>query len=191
MVIDVVEGTALACLPHMSAVLARRPPSFPSPRVALEWAQHSGAPRALTQNSPHKTLHGSCLGSACHCRRHRCMRASRVGQSERAVPLSGMSGWHERLEDSATARLGARRGFGDIKTMDEIAQSWTSGSVPFRGTHGILHLGPARRHMQEPGGGGGVAAGAAAARDGSRPRALGLAHAPGGQPPLLARALSL
>lgn len=42
-VIDVVEGTAIASLPHMSGVLARRPPSFPSLRVALEWAQHSGA----------------------------------------------------------------------------------------------------------------------------------------------------
>ena len=46
-VIDVVEGTALASLPHMSAILARRPPSFPSLRAALEWAQHRGAPGPL------------------------------------------------------------------------------------------------------------------------------------------------
>ncbi|BDA49543.1 Protein phosphatase methylesterase 1 [Coccomyxa sp. Obi] len=41
-VIDVVEGTALASLPHMSAILSNRPPSFPSLQVAFEWARHSG-----------------------------------------------------------------------------------------------------------------------------------------------------
>lgn len=41
-VIDVVEGTAIASLPHMSAILSNRPPSFPSVQVALEWARHSG-----------------------------------------------------------------------------------------------------------------------------------------------------
>ena len=41
-VIDVVEGTAVASLPHMSAILSNRPPSFPSLQVALEWAKHTG-----------------------------------------------------------------------------------------------------------------------------------------------------
>lgn len=41
-VIDVVEGTAIASLPHMSAILSNRPPSFPSLQVALEWARHTG-----------------------------------------------------------------------------------------------------------------------------------------------------
>ena len=41
-VIDVVEGTALASLPHMSAVLARRPPRFPSLAAAVTWALDSG-----------------------------------------------------------------------------------------------------------------------------------------------------
>ena len=43
-VIDVVEGTAIASLPHMSAILSSRPPSFPSLQVALEWAKHTGKP---------------------------------------------------------------------------------------------------------------------------------------------------
>ena len=42
-VIDVVEGTARAALPHMAAVLAARPPAFPSLRAALDWAKSSGA----------------------------------------------------------------------------------------------------------------------------------------------------
>ena len=42
-VIDVVEGTAVASLPHMSAILSNRPPSFPSLQVALEWAKHTGS----------------------------------------------------------------------------------------------------------------------------------------------------
>ncbi len=40
---DVVEGTARAALPHMAAVLAARPPAFPSLRAALDWAKRSGA----------------------------------------------------------------------------------------------------------------------------------------------------
>ncbi len=43
-VVDVVEGTAVASLPRMSAILSNRPPSFPSLQVALEWARHSGVP---------------------------------------------------------------------------------------------------------------------------------------------------
>ena len=54
-VIDVVEGTALASLPHMSAILARRPPSFPSLRVALEWAQHQGVRKTLCSAWPNPT----------------------------------------------------------------------------------------------------------------------------------------
>lgn len=42
-VIDVVEGTARAALPHMAAVLAARLPAFPSLRAALDWAKGSGA----------------------------------------------------------------------------------------------------------------------------------------------------
>lgn len=42
-VIDVVEGTARAALPHMAAVLAARPSAFPSLRAALDWAKRSGA----------------------------------------------------------------------------------------------------------------------------------------------------
>lgn len=44
-VIDVVEGTAIASLAHMSAILSNRPPSFPSLQVALEWARHTGMSR--------------------------------------------------------------------------------------------------------------------------------------------------
>ena len=46
-VVDVVEGTAVASLPRMSAILSNRPPSFPSLHVALEWARHSGRPLGL------------------------------------------------------------------------------------------------------------------------------------------------
>ena len=42
-VVDVVEGTALASLPHMQTILASRPRSFPSPDAAINWALHSGA----------------------------------------------------------------------------------------------------------------------------------------------------
>ncbi|KAF8069435.1 protein phosphatase methylesterase 1 [Scenedesmus sp. PABB004] len=41
-VIDVVEGTALAALPHMMGVLHSRPAAFPSMQAALEWAVRSG-----------------------------------------------------------------------------------------------------------------------------------------------------
>lgn len=41
-VIDVVEGTALAALPHMMAVLSTRPQSFPSQEAAVAWALRSG-----------------------------------------------------------------------------------------------------------------------------------------------------
>ena len=46
-VIDVVEGTARAALPHMAAVLAARPSAFPSLRAALYWAKRSGAQEPL------------------------------------------------------------------------------------------------------------------------------------------------
>ncbi len=54
-VVDVVEGTAVASLPRMSAILSNRPPSFPSLQVALEWARHSGSPSV------------DCLASKGHC----------------------------------------------------------------------------------------------------------------------------
>jgi protein phosphatase methylesterase 1 len=44
-VVDVVEGTALAALPHMRAVLAARPRGFESPVDAARWALRSGACR--------------------------------------------------------------------------------------------------------------------------------------------------
>ncbi|KAG2499014.1 hypothetical protein HYH03_003200 [Edaphochlamys debaryana] len=44
-VIDVVEGTALAALPHMMNVLAARPASFASPAEAVTWATRSGMSR--------------------------------------------------------------------------------------------------------------------------------------------------
>lgn len=50
-VIDVVEGTARAALPHMAAVLAARPSAFPSLRAALDWAKRSGAARAQALGS--------------------------------------------------------------------------------------------------------------------------------------------
>ncbi|KAG2453592.1 hypothetical protein HYH02_001810 [Chlamydomonas schloesseri] len=44
-VVDVVEGTALAALPHMMNVLAGRPTSFPSLEEAVTWAVRSGMSR--------------------------------------------------------------------------------------------------------------------------------------------------
>ncbi|KAG2439223.1 hypothetical protein HXX76_004585 [Chlamydomonas incerta] len=44
-VVDVVEGTALAALPHMMNVLAGRPSSFPSLEEAVTWAVRSGMSR--------------------------------------------------------------------------------------------------------------------------------------------------
>lgn len=44
-VVDVVEGTALASLPFMQGVLKRRPASFPDPTAAVEWALETGFSR--------------------------------------------------------------------------------------------------------------------------------------------------
>ena len=41
-VIDVVEGTALAALPLMHRVIHNRPPSFPTIATAQAWAKSSG-----------------------------------------------------------------------------------------------------------------------------------------------------
>lgn len=41
-VVDVVEGTALASLSHMNAVLQARPRSFPTPNAAIQWSLRSG-----------------------------------------------------------------------------------------------------------------------------------------------------
>ncbi|GMF14837.1 unnamed protein product [Phytophthora fragariaefolia] len=42
MVIDVVEGTAMASLKHMGAILEKRPSRFRSYKDAIHWALHSG-----------------------------------------------------------------------------------------------------------------------------------------------------
>uniref|UniRef100_M4BIV9 protein phosphatase methylesterase-1 n=1 Tax=Hyaloperonospora arabidopsidis (strain Emoy2) TaxID=559515 RepID=M4BIV9_HYAAE len=42
MVIDVVEGTAMASLKHMGSILARRPSRFRSHKDAVDWALRSG-----------------------------------------------------------------------------------------------------------------------------------------------------
>ncbi|KAH9160979.1 hypothetical protein LEN26_001634 [Aphanomyces euteiches] len=44
-IIDVVEGTALAALSHMQAVLANRPSHFTSEEEAIQWSLRSGAVR--------------------------------------------------------------------------------------------------------------------------------------------------
>ena len=44
-VLDVVEGTALASLAHMRGVLAKRPAGFPSVEAAVAWALRTGATR--------------------------------------------------------------------------------------------------------------------------------------------------
>ena len=43
-VIDVVEGTALASLPHMTSVLNQRPGKFASVQHMLKWALRTGGP---------------------------------------------------------------------------------------------------------------------------------------------------
>lgn len=45
MVIDVVEGTAMASLGHMHAILEKRPKRFRSFKDAIHWALHSGTVR--------------------------------------------------------------------------------------------------------------------------------------------------
>lgn len=45
MVIDVVEGTAMASLKHMHAILAKRPAGFRSYRDAIQWSLQSGTIR--------------------------------------------------------------------------------------------------------------------------------------------------
>ncbi|CEG37692.1 protein phosphatase [Plasmopara halstedii] len=47
MVIDVVEGTAMASLKHMGAILERRPSCFRSHKEAINWALHSGTVRNM------------------------------------------------------------------------------------------------------------------------------------------------
>lgn len=45
MVIDVVEGTAVASLGHMHAILDKRPSRFRSYKDAIAWSLHSGTVR--------------------------------------------------------------------------------------------------------------------------------------------------
>ncbi|KAG6622350.1 Protein phosphatase methylesterase [Phytophthora cinnamomi] len=55
MVIDVVEGTALASLKHMGAILDKRPTRFRSYKDAIHWALHSGTvhnPEAVEVSIP-------------------------------------------------------------------------------------------------------------------------------------------
>lgn len=55
MVIDVVEGTAMASLKHMGAILERRPSRFRSYKDAIHWALHSGTvhnPEAVEVSIP-------------------------------------------------------------------------------------------------------------------------------------------
>ena len=47
-VIDVVEGSAIAALPFMTGVLNQRPASFGSLQEAIHWATSSGAPSEFT-----------------------------------------------------------------------------------------------------------------------------------------------
>ena len=49
-VVDVVEGTALASLPHMQAILASRPRSFPAPAAAVQWALRSGKDGSISHS---------------------------------------------------------------------------------------------------------------------------------------------
>ena len=66
-VIDVVEGTARAALPHMAAVLAARPSAFPSLRAALDWAKRSGAAYEIYMKRKQWALCSSWDGlAACH-----------------------------------------------------------------------------------------------------------------------------
>ena len=55
MVIDVVEGTAMASLKHMGTILERRPSRFRSYDEAIDWALHSGTvhnPEAVKLSLP-------------------------------------------------------------------------------------------------------------------------------------------
>ncbi|KAE9045837.1 hypothetical protein PR003_g2194 [Phytophthora rubi] len=55
MVIDVVEGTAMASLKHMGAILEKRPSRFHSYKDAIHWALHSGTvhnPEAVEVSIP-------------------------------------------------------------------------------------------------------------------------------------------
>lgn len=47
MVVDVVEGTAMAALSNMQMVLSKRPTSFPSIEAAVMWGVSSGNIRNL------------------------------------------------------------------------------------------------------------------------------------------------
>ncbi|EFN53421.1 hypothetical protein CHLNCDRAFT_9699, partial [Chlorella variabilis] len=53
-VIDVVEGTAMASLPYMSTVLQKRPKQFASLRHAVDWALDSGV--CKRQEAAHVSL---------------------------------------------------------------------------------------------------------------------------------------
>jgi len=77
--VDVVEGTARAALPHMAAVLAARPPAFPSLRAALDWAKRSGA--ALPGARSRTAVPTPCPALHPKSPRRECLRA--------ALPLSG------------------------------------------------------------------------------------------------------
>jgi protein phosphatase methylesterase 1 len=66
-VVDVVEGTALAALPHMRGVLSARPVGFDSREDAARWALRSGATRcreAAEVSAPTQVVEAEAEGAA-------------------------------------------------------------------------------------------------------------------------------
>jgi protein phosphatase methylesterase 1 len=96
-VVDVVEGTALAALPHMRAVLAARPQGFASPEEAARWALRSGATRcreaaevsAPTQVVKAAVVAGEGAGAAAAPTGRRRTQQQQQGEEEEAMEDDG------------------------------------------------------------------------------------------------------
>eukprot|EP00892_Ulva_mutabilis_P009563 jgi/Ulvmu1/697/UM010_0069.1 len=98
-VIDVVEGTAIASLPSMTGVLNKRPPAFASPKAAINWVtEHhlSRSMRAATISVPSQLIESPPAAAA--------PAAAAASQWTWRTPLLASEpcweGWYSGLSDA-------------------------------------------------------------------------------------------
>lgn len=105
MVVDVVEGTAIAALHHMKSILAQRPVTFSSEAQAVKWSVQTGVIKNI--------------------------ESARVSMPSQLIPLTCGSGfgWRTKLESSATYWKGWFEGlsecFLNVKMMKVLVLAGT------------------------------------------------------------------
>lgn len=121
-VLDVVEGTALASLPYMQAVLERRPSAFASLEAAVTWAMESGTSRckeaaqvsvpSMLVERRGKAVEGGNSGA----KRGLHWYGNAPGRSSQLRPPSGLSTVSETEGASGDARVGdGERNIGNVE----------------------------------------------------------------------------